>query len=294
VVTSSDNATRPPAQEPAAQLPDEAQGPSANESEMSAGEQRSVNQLRAVAEAITNCSESNVPPDADMQAEGFSDVYGPPQNVVWNVIVQPSIRTRYEGYIEFGVPSYSQMPVDDSYCNKPRINKKECRERWEIGMKIYQHQVDSPLRFRYEFDVTDHGIEFLKALKKTKQMANEPWVEDGLKADGCAYKGIQSVLANPDAVENRTPTKQKGILEVAADGDADAQFTLGIMYAGGVGFPQNYAEAYFWLDLAASAKSDPLAVKARDEAASHLTPAVLLDTQKRAQAWFEAHGNTNK
>jgi hypothetical protein len=57
--------------------------------------------------------------------------------------------------------------------------------------------------------------------------------------------------------------------------------------------PQDYAEAYFWLDLVAAGKLDaPDTEKAadlRDKAASHLTPADLSREQERARKWFEAH-----
>src|SRR5712692_8709765 len=38
----------------------------------------------------------------------------------------------------------------------------------------------------------------------------------------------------------------------AAQGDAEAQFSLGIMYANGQGVPQDYAEALKWFRLAAA------------------------------------------
>jgi hypothetical protein len=295
VVTPSKEDSDHPLQEPAAQLPNEVQGPSANESEMNAGEQRSVNQLRAIAEAITSCSEPHVPFDPDMQAEGFSDVYGPPQNVVWNVIAQPSIRARYEGYIEFGVPSYLQMPVDDSYCNKPRINKKECRERWEVGMTIYQHQADFPLRFTYEFDVTNHGLEFLRAFTKTQRADDEQWVDGTIKSDWCAFHAISSTPPATVTESNRPTEIPKTLWDSANRGESAAQYLVGLMYSEGNGAPQDYAEAYFWLDLAASGNVDSNAremlTKARDAAAAHLTPEVLLETQKRARQWLEAHSS---
>jgi len=74
----------------------------------------------------------------------------------------------------------------------------------------------------------------------------------------------------------------------AADhGDAHAQDNLGSLYAYGHGVPQDYAEAYFWFSLA-SAKL-PHFSEDRDNAASHLTKTVLLQTQERARKWFEDH-----
>jgi hypothetical protein len=81
--------------------------------------------------------------------------------------------------------------------------------------------------------------------------------------------------------------------KAAEQGEADAQFWLGVLYESGTGLPQDYAEAYFWFDVAAagnpptaSAEAD---VKNRDEAASNLTKTVLLQTQERARKWFEDH-----
>jgi TPR repeat protein len=66
-------------------------------------------------------------------------------------------------------------------------------------------------------------------------------------------------------------------------------------YAQGHGVPQDYAEAYFWFDLAASGKVESAdftqkdADENRDKAAAHLSPAELVRVQERAKQWFEAH-----
>lgn len=56
---------------------------------------------------------------------------------------------------------------------------------------------------------------------------------------------------------------------------------------------RDYAEAYFWYDLAAAGEQDASdskqVAKYRDEAASHLTPADLFREQERARMWFAAH-----
>lgn len=165
-----------------------------------AGEQHSIEQLRAIVEAIKSCQplEELSSDIVDPLKEGFADVYGPPLNVVWNVELHPSIRARYLGSIEFSEPSYFKLPPDDDYCNKPKINKSECRSRWVIGTQIYKRQLDHPLQFRYEFDVTSHGLEFLRAFKKTNQTDNEPWVAGSIDSDGCASKAIKPTLNNPN------------------------------------------------------------------------------------------------
>ncbi|HEY5330085.1 MAG TPA: SEL1-like repeat protein [Acidobacteriaceae bacterium] len=79
----------------------------------------------------------------------------------------------------------------------------------------------------------------------------------------------------------------------AEQNDAKAQYNLGLLYRDGQGMPQDWAEAYFWLDLAAAGKLRAMlakdAAKQRDKASSHLTPADLSREQERARKWFEAH-----
>jgi hypothetical protein len=81
--------------------------------------------------------------------------------------------------------------------------------------------------------------------------------------------------------------------KAAEQGDADAQYSLGGLYYIGQGVPQDWAEAYYWNDLAAAGKpvasNATDAAKYRDKAASHLTPADLSREQERAREWLEAH-----
>jgi hypothetical protein len=55
----------------------------------------------------------------------------------------------------------------------------------------------------------------------------------------------------------------------------------------------NYAEAYFWLNIAAAGKIGSVKQedvdKLRDDAGSHVTPADLSRVQERAREWFEDH-----
>jgi TPR repeat protein len=80
--------------------------------------------------------------------------------------------------------------------------------------------------------------------------------------------------------------------KAAEQGHFNSQFMLGWAYeAGDFGVPQDYAEAYFWLDVAASGeitrKNRKEALKRRDEVASHLTPSDLSRVQERARKWWE-------
>jgi hypothetical protein len=270
-----------------------------------ASEQRSIDQLRAIAENIKKCQLPPMPADPSA-SEGFKDVYGPPMNVVWNVELHPSVRSRYVGSIEFAEPSYYEMPLDDRYCNKPNIKKAECKRMWLIGVQMYRRDQTHPFQFRYEFDVAARSLELVSVFDKMTHRDSEPWVAGDVNSDACAGNAIRSVLGSPNAAEQKSTTRSAlsdpaklppGIPEALWNAanleDEDAQFDLGHLYAEGEGVPQDYVEAYFWFDIAASGKVPDLRrnemVKSRDGSASRLTPSVLLRTQERARQWFEDH-----
>jgi len=69
---------------------------------------------------------------------------------------------------------------------------------------------------------------------------------------------------------------------------------LGQLYFLGQGVPADFAEAYFWLDIALARKlpegfPEGDEAEKRDAAASALTPADLSRVQERARKWFEDH-----
>jgi uncharacterized protein len=72
---------------------------------------------------------------------------------------------------------------------------------------------------------------------------------------------------------------------LAADqGGAGAQFNLGGMYANGKGVPRDYVRAYMWFNLAA-AQGVQGAERNRDGMALHMTPAQIAEAQKLAREW---------
>jgi hypothetical protein len=99
------------------------------------------------------------------------------------------------------------------------------------------------------------------------------------------------------STEAQGPTVQQdniaAMRNAAENGDLETQCRLAATYYLGLGVPQNYVEAYFWYDLAASGEIGPARREAIDElradAAKHLTPADLDRAQDRAQKWFETH-----
>ena len=76
--------------------------------------------------------------------------------------------------------------------------------------------------------------------------------------------------------------------KAAEQGDPDAQFNLGLSYAGGEGVPQDDAEAHMWLSLAASRASGEdakLFAKRRELLANRMPPQQIAQAQSRAREW---------
>ncbi len=71
---------------------------------------------------------------------------------------------------------------------------------------------------------------------------------------------------------------------LAEQGDAIAQYNLGLMYANGRGVPEDYVQAHLWANLAAAQGHEP-ARKYRDRLATRMTTAQLAAAQRLAREW---------
>jgi hypothetical protein len=83
--------------------------------------------------------------------------------------------------------------------------------------------------------------------------------------------------------------------KAAEQGDVGAQGTLGLLYAMGQGVQQDDVEAYFWLDLAASApgpNQEKFAAN-RQMIGTHITEDDLEAVQERVKHWKAAHPRPN-
>jgi hypothetical protein len=78
-------------------------------------------------------------------------------------------------------------------------------------------------------------------------------------------------------------------------GDAGAQGTLGILYSVGMGIQQDYIEAYFWLDLAASVPgaNQARSITNRQSVGEHITTDQQAMVEDRVTAWKAAHPRAN-
>ena len=69
----------------------------------------------------------------------------------------------------------------------------------------------------------------------------------------------------------------------AAQGDADAQYNLGAMYDNGQGVVQDYVRAHMWYNLGAVSGKAEYAAKNRDSIAAKMTPPQIAEAQKLAR-----------
>lgn len=71
--------------------------------------------------------------------------------------------------------------------------------------------------------------------------------------------------------------------------NADAQFSLGVLYRNGQGVPQDYVQAYMWYDLAMATfppgQDHDKEVNGRERVAAEMTPAQIDEAQRLARAW---------
>ena len=72
--------------------------------------------------------------------------------------------------------------------------------------------------------------------------------------------------------------------ERADQGNADAQFTLGVAYAKGEGVTQDNDEAHKWFNLSAAA-GNTKAGEGRDFVAKRMTPEQVAEAQRLAREW---------
>ena len=70
----------------------------------------------------------------------------------------------------------------------------------------------------------------------------------------------------------------------AEQGDADAQFNLGYMYAKGEGVPESKVDAYFWWNLAA-AQGIAGAKNNKEIIEKTMTREQIAEAQRRSAAW---------
>lgn len=81
----------------------------------------------------------------------------------------------------------------------------------------------------------------------------------------------------------------KIVLSLAEQGDAVAEFLLGVMYAEGQGVPQDYVQAHKWYNLAAANATEKYerdeAARSREQVARKVSRMQIKEARKLAREW---------
>jgi TPR repeat protein len=103
---------------------------------------------------------------------------------------------------------------------------------------------------------------------------------------GFATPVVAAPLEDADAAVKRRDyaTAVRLVRPLAEQGDANAQYNLGVFYDNGLGVPQDKVRAYMWLNLSAAQGRDGAAAF-RDLMARRMTPAQIAEAQKLAREW---------
>ena len=103
---------------------------------------------------------------------------------------------------------------------------------------------------------------------------------------GFAAPAAAGPLEDADAAIRKRDyaTAVRLIRPLAEQGDANAQYNLGVIYDNGLGVPQDKISAYMSLSLSAAQGRDGAAAF-RDLIARRMTPAQIAEAQKLAREW---------
>jgi TPR repeat protein len=93
-------------------------------------------------------------------------------------------------------------------------------------------------------------------------------------------------LEDADAAIKRRDyaTAVRLIRPLAEQGNANAQYKLGVFYDNGLGVPQDKVSAYMWLNFSASQGQEGAAAF-RDLIARRMTPAQIGEAQRLSREW---------
>ena len=76
----------------------------------------------------------------------------------------------------------------------------------------------------------------------------------------------------------------------AEQGDAKAQFGLGVMYATGEGIPKDYIQAYAWVNIGAAQIGDEESGEFLETIAEEMTASAITKAQNLSREYWEAYG----
>lgn len=129
--------------------------------------EKAIGQMRHIANAIKEC-----PEQIQYQNECAVHYIGPPENLEWDVVPSKSVRSPFQGILEFTLPMRSEN-VDPSKQSKKV--RQSCQEMAALAASTNGNSAASQWReghYRYEFDLGSGTPELVKRLWVAKDKDN--------------------------------------------------------------------------------------------------------------------------
>jgi hypothetical protein len=134
--------------------------------------QKAIEQMRQISDAIKQCPEKKVSHEDECQVYHY--FLGPPTNVEWNVLPSKTVRSPFQGVIEFSLPSRGEF-LDKT--DLPKKIRQKCINRQALTASATAEAIkDGPKwnegHYRYEFDLGSGIPELIKMLWIVKDKDN--------------------------------------------------------------------------------------------------------------------------
>ena len=171
-----------------------------------ATKQKAIEQMRRVANAIKQCPEQK----AYQSERGVSKSYaGPPTNVEWDVIPSKTVRSPFQGVIEFTLPSRWAPPL---WCSTPSnpLEEQACQDA--IAEQAKEGPEWREEHYRYEFDVGSDAPELVKMLWVAKDRKNNTVTQEATPTaiDECWVAAAKSLNAPAQRVAASSSSETGG------------------------------------------------------------------------------------
>ena len=112
------------------------------------------------------------------------------------------------------------------------------------------------------------------------------------QGDAVAQFNLGVMYATGEGVPQDDAEAARWYRLAAEQGNADAQYDLGLRYATGLGVPEDDVTAHMWFNFAASRSTGDVrdrAVQGRDRVAEELNASQRAEAQRLAREWDAAH-----
>jgi hypothetical protein len=155
--------------------------------------QKAREQMRKIANAVKQCAVQKTRISKDDDCQVASSNVGPPMNVEWDVLPSKTVRSPFQGILEFTLPIYSTFVDRDDLSAKDHQKCVDKAARLaKMGLQPLPEK-SAPVETyrRYEFDLGPGAAELVKMLEVSKGKNTATWVAPD-DANACWVKAAKA------------------------------------------------------------------------------------------------------